>query len=131
MNITESFVEYLESKLFGTLGTDIFIGTIPQDAPDNCYLLIGAGGSPLARNQTGEVIKNYSIDLYYRNLSAEAVYNTMQSLEIEINKANCTQLTGFDTMEMQATLFPSDQDIDNQDRTVGLVQVLIKTYYKE
>lgn len=131
MNITEAFVEYLESLLLGTLGVDIFIGSVPQDAPNNCYWLVGSGGSPVSRNQTGEVVKNYTIDIFYRNLSAEVVYNTLQDLEIEVNKAVCTQLNGFDTIEMQAVLFPSDQDIDNEDRTVGLVQVLVKTYYKE
>ena len=131
MNIVKSFVDYMVSEGLGIFGTNIFIGTVPQDAPDLCYWLTGSGGSPTSRNDTGEVTKNYTIDLFYRNTDAEDVYEILQALEITLNKANCTQLTGFDTIEMQATLFPSDQDIDNEDRTVGLIQITVKTYYKE
>ncbi len=131
MNITEAFSEYIADLGYGVFGTDMFIGSAPIDAPNTCIWLVGSGGSPILRNQTGEVTKNYTIDVFYRSSSSEAVYNLLQALEVEINKANCTQLNGFDTIEMQAVLFPSDQDIDNEDRTVGLVQVLVKTYYKE
>ena len=131
MNIAKSFVEYMEAQALGTFGTDIYIGVIPQGAPDKCYWLTTSGGTPQSRNQTGEVIKNYVIDVFYRNTDAEDVYDTIQALEVLLNTGNCTQLTGFDTIEMQATLFPTDQDIDNQERTVGLIQVTVKTYYKE
>lgn len=131
MNIAKSFVTYMESEGLGTFGTDIFIGVAPKGAPDPCYWLTSAGGAPQSRNQTGEVIKNYTLDLYYRNTDAEDVYEKLQSLEVLLNTGNCTQLTGFDTIELQATLFPTDQDIDNEERTVGLIQITVKTYYKE
>lgn len=131
MNIAKSFVEYMEDQLLGTFGDDIFIGVAPQGAPDKCYWINTSGGAPQSRNQTGEVIKNYVLDVFYRNTDAEDVYDTIQALEILLNNGNCTQLSGFDTIEIQATLFPTDQDIDNQERTVGLIQVGVKTYYKE
>ena len=121
----------MEDEGFGTFGTDIFIGVAPQNAPDPCYWLTTSGGSPESRNDTGEVIKIYTINLYYRNTDAEDVYNKMQELEVEFNKANCTQLNGFDTIQLSATLFPTDQDIDNEERTVGIIEITVKTYYKE
>jgi hypothetical protein len=132
MNITQSLAEYLIDEGFGTaLGTDIFIGGIPQEAPSASWWLVSAGGSPTSTNQTGEKFKTYLVDIFYRNLEAQDVYNELQSLEIELNKSHCAQLSGFDTMEIEATLFPTDNDIDLEERTVGTIQVTIKTYYKE
>ena len=34
MNITHSFAQFMEDQGFGTLGTNLFIGAVPQDAPD-------------------------------------------------------------------------------------------------
>jgi hypothetical protein len=45
-----------------------------------------------------------------------------------VNKNACTQLTNFDTIDMEATLLNTDQDIANEDRTVGLVQVTVTVY---
>ena len=128
MNIARSFVTYMEGQSLGTFGTDIFIGAVPQDAPDPCWWLMTSGGAPQSRNDTGEVVKVYVLDLFYRNTDAEDVYEVLQALEVLLNTGNCTQLSGFDTIEIQALLFPTDQDIDDQDRTVGLTQVTIKTY---
>ena len=131
MNIVEAFVDYLEEKEFGTLGTDIFISSVPQEAPDKCFWLISAGGSPQDENATGEMIKSYIVSLYYRNTDAKDVYDILHNLEVLINSNDCTQLTDFDTIDLRATAFPIDQDIDNEDRTVGLLQITIDTYYKE
>lgn len=131
MNIARDFADQLISLGFGTtFGTDVFIGGAPQEA-NECWWIVSAGGSPEVRNQTGEVRKNYILNVFYRSTDEESVYNEMQSLEIELNKSNCLQLSNFDTIEIVATLFPTDQDIDSQERTVGTIQVAIKTYYKE
>jgi hypothetical protein len=131
MNIAESFAQYMEDQGFGTLGTDLFIASVPQNAPDSCWWIVLAGGAPDFRNETGEMMKDYTIEVYYRNTSAETVYNRLHAFEVETNKADCVQLTDFDTIDIQSVLFPADQDLDNEDRTIGLLQVQIKTYYKE
>jgi hypothetical protein len=105
------------------------VGSAPLNVADTIWWVIAAGGNPIQRNQTGERFKNYTLDVYYRSTDAEAVYNTLQDFEQFINTASCDQLAGFDTIEMQATLFPTDQDLDADDRTVGLVQITITTYY--
>lgn len=132
MNIVEAFIEYMIAAGFGTaLGTDVFIGSVPQDAPSTAYWLTTAGGGILSKNATGEKQKSYLLQVFYRNMDAEDVYNELQELEIELNKPNCAQLTGFDTIEMEAVSFPTDNDIDLEERTVGVIQVVVRTYYKE
>lgn len=128
MNISASFAEYMEDILLGTVGTDIEVGGVPQDAPEACWWVIPQGGGPEQVNQTGEMLKNYVLNVYYRDTNQESVYNSLQLLEETVNSGNCTQLDGFDTISMQATSFATDEDIDSEERTVGLVQVTIKVY---
>ena len=132
MNIARSFITEMIAQGFGTVfGTNIYIGSAPQDAPDLCWWVIPSGGSPQAKNDTAELQKSYVLNVYYRNTDAEDVYETIQNFEIEFNRPTCRTLTGFDTIEIEALSFPTDQDIDNEDRTVGLTQITIRTYYKE
>lgn len=132
MNITRSFIDYMISAGFGTaFNTDVFIGGVPQEAPTASWWLTSAGGGVVGKNVTGEKTKTYLVSVFYRNTDGEDVYNELQALEIELNKPNCVQLSGFDTIEIEAILFPTDNDIDLEERTVGTIQVSIKTYYKE
>jgi hypothetical protein len=128
MNIVRAFVDYLESLSFGNFGTDIFIGGVPQSAPDKCMWLLSSGGSPTNRNETNEMVKRYVVNVFYRNTDQEDVYDTLQEIEEAINGDSCVNLTGYDTLSMEATNFPTDQDLDNEDRTVGLLQVTITVY---
>jgi hypothetical protein len=44
-NIAYSIASILESEGVGTLGTDIFVGTMPE-SPDKCLATYDSGGSP-------------------------------------------------------------------------------------
>src|SRR4030067_2594247 len=131
MNISRSFVTYLEGLGYGTFGTDIFIGGVPVEAPDPCFWVLSAGGATERKNVTGGRVKRDLVALFYRNTDGGDVYETLQALEEEINKKQCTELADYDTVEMEATAFPTDQDLDVDDRTVGLLQVTITTYQDE
>lgn len=132
MNIANDFVTLMISLGYGTVfGTDIFIGGAPQNAPDPCWWVVTSGGSPLKKNITAELQKSYVLDVYYRDIDAEGVYDIIQAFEIEMNKPTCRTLANFDTIEIEAISFPTDQDIDDEERTVGLTQITIRTYYKE
>lgn len=128
MNITRAFIEYMEGLGLGTFGTDIFIGGAPLGATDPIWWAISAGGNSDPKNNTGERIKNYTVDVFYRDNDAQEVYDKMQLLEEEVNSKECTELEGYETVDMEAVLFPADQDIDNEDRTVGLLQVTLTVY---
>lgn len=130
MTIAKAFVSYLETIITdGAFGENIFIGGAAKEtSKDDIYWIISNGGAPASTNVTGQKIKTYVLSLYFRSKSAEAVDEALQNLEETINIDQCTQLEGFDTIDMEATSFASDQDLDNQDRTIGLVQVTITTY---
>ncbi len=126
MNIAKDFVEYMESLGLGTFGTNIFISQAPS-SPDNLWWIVGVGGNSVTKNSTGERVKDYRLNVYYRSNDAEDVYNTVQSFEEIINEG-CADLDNYDVVEMEANVFPSDIDLDNEDRIIGLTQVRIQVY---
>lgn len=128
MNIAEAFVEYMEDLSMGVLGTTIYINSVPKEALDAVWWVVKSGGSPVRKNSTGERVKDYNLSVYYRNTDAEQVYELMQDFEEEINSKSCIQLDGYDTIEMEASIFTADQDLDNEDRVVGLMNVRISVY---
>lgn len=130
MNLAEAFVGYLESIGIGTYNEDLFISKAPSSdqGPDSLWWIVASGGQPTLRAATGESRKEYQVSIFYRNRSAQAVYDALFSLEEELNCAGCIELTGFDALGIEATSFPVDQDLDSEDRSVGLVQVTVRTY---
>lgn len=128
MNITKDFTTYMSSLGFGTFGVDLFIGGVPLNAPSTCWWVISAGGASEPRNATGERQNRYVISVFYRNIDTEAVYNQLQSLSDGINSSQCIEFDNYTVVDAEATVFPTDQDLDNEDRTIGIVQITIAVY---
>lgn len=128
MNVTQRFAEYLQTEGYGTLGTNLFIGGCPIEAPDTTMWILSSGGNNIGKNNTGEKQKNYIISVFYRSTDAQEVYDTLEELENKINENLCEGLTGYAIMETETTQFPTDQDIDNETRTIGLLQVALTIY---
>ncbi len=127
-NITHAFATYLQTQGFGTLGTSLYIGAVPQHAPDACFWVVSGGGGNQSRNKTGERVKNYTVSIFYRSMDSEDVHDKLQEIEETINSASCVTLGSYDTIEMQCAVFPTDQDIDSEERTKGLAQVTLTIY---
>ena len=130
MNIAESFANYLASTLDLTLGTDLFIGNAPSSnkAVDSVWWLSASGGDKENTLPTGGSMKSYRLDISYRNRDYKAVYNALHSLEEQLNCADCVQLNGFEVIRIEATNFPIDNDLDNEDRKIGLLQANVRVY---
>ncbi len=128
MTLKRSFAAYMELKGFGVFGTDLFLNGAPQDAPEACWWVLATGGAPISENRTGEKLKKYVVSVYYRDLDAQIVDEKLHEFEEELNTQFCDQLEGFVTVDIEVTTFPTDQDIDVNERTVGLAQVSIQTY---
>lgn len=130
MTIIESFCKYMETLGVGTLGQDIFIGEAPSSkkAQDSLWWVLDSGGSRLSINRTGESLKQYSLNVYYRDIDYKQVAEKMFEFEESISCSNCAQLEGFQVVEIEVISYPVDQDLDSEDRKVGLLQVNIKTY---
>ena len=128
MNIVESFASWLEQNSFGTLGSSIFIGVAPLNAVDPIIWLVANGGFNQVKAVTGSKIKSYTISIYYRSTNAQDVYNFIEAIETAINSAGCITLNGYDVVEVETIAYPTDQDLDDEDRTVALVEVTIRTH---
>ena len=131
MNLAQSFATYLQDELsLATIGQDLYIGSAPSSlkAPDTLWWVKAFGGDPITRMKSGETMKQYIIEVSYRNRDAEAVYNNLQTLEENINSDLCSQLTGYDTVDIEATTFPIDDDIDSEDRKVGLLRITLTIF---
>lgn len=129
--VSESFIAWLESQGIAEFNSDLYLSQVPNEAPDRCYWIITNGGSPIQKLRTGEKIKQYFVSIYMRSTKAEDIEKTMFSLEQLLNKPQCLQLQGFETIEVEAHQFASDVDFDNEERRIGMLQANIKIYKKE
>lgn len=127
MNIARSFVQYLEDNGWATFGDDIFIGGVPQEAPDTCWWVVLSGGTSENKYITGENVKNYRLNLYYRSRDTQAVYEELSDLEVELNNS-CPQLDDYTVISISTLVYPTDLDLDVEDRTVGMLEVNIQVY---
>jgi hypothetical protein len=130
MSLIGAFAAYLETSGIATLGTDLFIGKAPSSdqAADALWWLKSFGGILTTRLKTGETVKTYQIQVYYRDRNAKNVEDKLFDLEERLNGRDTPELLGFSTVETQALVFPYDNDLDDEDRKVGLLQANIVIY---
>lgn len=131
MNLVEVFANYLQDTLgLGTIGEDLLLSNAPSSnrKKDRLWWLVASGGEKETTMVTGGSMKNYRIDIFHRDLDYKAVYNAMQALEIELNCSDCVQLEGYEVIRLEAVNLPIDNDIDDERRKVGLLQVNIRVY---
>lgn len=130
MSLVNALANYLAGVTGTTLGQTLFIGEAPSSnkVADAIWWIVENGGSILQKNATGETTKSYQFNVFYRSRDYEAIKDAMYDLEADLNCDSCSQLSGFDTVDIEATTFPIDNDLDNEDRKVGLIQITITTY---
>jgi hypothetical protein len=129
--ISKSFKNWMVEQGYGTFGTDLFINQVSAEAPDKATWLLTAGGNPIRKLSSGEQVRQYFITVYMRNTDPEWVDDTLADLTEKVSNSNCLELEGFEVYETpEVTGFPADQDVDSVDRSVGLLQVNVKTYKK-
>jgi len=138
MNIIDSFATLLQTLGIATLGQDLFIGNAPSSnsststnpVPDDIWWIVANGGTINTSLQTGESLRDYQVNVYRRSRNYRTVYDNLYSLEETLNCNNCLELQNFNAVAIQTIAFPIDDDLDGEDRKVGLLQVNL-TVYKE
>jgi hypothetical protein len=126
--VGEAFVKFLEDKGIGAFGIDLFLGELPQTAPDNSWLVVVGGGSPEVVTLDGGMIKLYTFNIYHRSLAGKEIERELFSLEEDLNCATCVNLSGFETIYTRATNFAQDIDLENENRRIGLLQAQIRLF---
>lgn len=130
MNIAEAFVDWLEDLGVGILGQNIYIGLAPSSnkVQDNIYWVVASGGTVVSETVTGESLKDYTLDLYYRSTGYKDIYDTLYGLEQSINCNGCLNLEGLEVVSVKATQYPADEDLDSEDRKIGLLQISLSVF---
>lgn len=131
--ITEAFIKFLESKGVATFGQDLFLKRVPSSlkTEDDIFWIKTSGGDIIRKLSTGEKVKQYVLYLYFRSTKSEVVEKRLFALEELLNCTRCVELQGFETIDISASQFQSDEDTDLEDREVGMLQINIQTYKKE
>lgn len=128
--VSEAFIEWLENQGVAQFGVDLYSPQVPNEAPDATYWLTTSGGNVVRVLATGEKVKAYNLSLYYRSQSGKDIERKLFRLETLLNSPGCVSLTGFEVYEISASQFPTDDDLDQEDRRVGFIQVNIQIYKK-
>jgi len=126
--VGESFIKFLQDKVGGTFGTDIFLGELPLSAPNDAWLLVVSGGNPDTVTLDGGMIKIYTFNIYRRSLAGKKIERELFSLEEDLNCATCVNLEGFETIYSRAVQFAQDIDLDNANRRIGLLQAQVRLF---
>ena len=129
--VSQSFIHFLEGQLNIVFGADLFLNQVPETAPDEAWWIITNGGNRIQKLPSGEQVKQYSILVNQRNRSGKTLEESMFALEELLNCSSCVKLEGFEVYDIEATQFPSDSDLDDESRRVGMLSANIKIYKKE
>ena len=130
MTIARAFVDFLEKQGFGVFGQNSYLYRVPNSvmAESEVFWVIPSGGNIVGRNKTGELIKAYQFLVYYRSASAEKIDKGLSALEEQLNCSQCVNLEGFELVQVNTTQFPVDQDLDAENRMVGMFRVQLEVY---
>ena len=130
MTLAQSFIKFLQDKGYGIPGQNIYLFRVPNSKKTETEILwlIPMGGFPSSVNKTGEMIKAYQIQIYYRSNSARKVDEVLNDLETTLNCSSCVNLEGFELVGIRATQLPADQDLDSENRMVGTISVQLEVY---
>lgn len=126
--VGEAFIKWMENNNIGTFGEDLFMGMLPLDAPDEAWLVVVSGGLPEVVTADGGMIKLYTINIYRRSLAGKEIERKLFSLEEDLNRAECVNLEGFETIYSRAIQFAQDIDLENENRRIGLLQAQIRLF---
>lgn len=80
MNIAYQVAVWLQSAGFGTLGTDIFVGEIPDDT--NGIWTVMSGGQPNNYVPIEEAV----VDIYIKDIKSELAVNKLERIKRAIHR---------------------------------------------
>ena len=131
--IEQDFAAWIETLVSATLGQDLWIGEVPSSlqTQDNVWWIVSDGGVPVNKNQTGERTKSYQYLIYRRGTNYKTVSQDLYSLEDTIHSQRCITLSDeYECIDIEATTLTVDEDLDLEDRKVGMLRATL-TIYKE
>lgn len=130
--VSESFIKWMQDNGYGTFDPNgnsgnIFLNQIPDDANDNAYWIVTAGGDVTQRLVTAQSVQQFSTQVNYRNASGKEVEHNLFELSQRINVRGDFNIDGFELFSIEATM-PEDNDKDVENRKQGSFYVNIEIY---
>jgi hypothetical protein len=125
--VSESLVKWMEDNGYGVFGTDIFLNQVPNNAPDNTFWVVSAGGSVTKSMITQESIQQFSTQIFYRNTAGAEVEHMLFNLNQQINNTNCLTIDNFYIYQIEATM-PQNNDRDAENRRLASLVIATKIY---
>lgn len=126
MTFLQAFAEALAPAVGATLDQDMFVSRVPA-VPSSAWLIKAFGGVPTLHAVTGARIKDYNVQVFYRDQDTQAIYDKLYALEELLNGPGL-DLEGFQVVETNCLVFPTDNDLDAEDRDVGLLQAVVSIF---
>lgn len=127
MNIPSLIAQWLQTNGYATVGTDLFIDQLPNEAPDETFWLINGGGSVQSFNATKERTDSYTLTLFYRNKSPKDVIETLEEISNDWNTTRHIDLDPLDVRWSTSSL-PDDQGRDANGRAQGTLTLNLIIY---
>lgn len=127
--VGEAFIKFLQDeRQIGTFGVDLFLGYLPQDAPDKAWLVVVSGGDSEMVTLDWSMVKVYRFSVYYRSPVGKEIEQKLFSLEEDLNCASCVKLEGFETIYARATQYAQDIDLENEERRIGMIEAEVRLF---
>ncbi len=127
MNIIQSFANWLGENSIATLGQDLRISRAPNK-PNHLFWLLASGGAVNSKNVNRGVRQSHTISVYCRDDDPRVVYDSLHTLEELVLTAGCISLEGYVVTDLVTAGPFTDQDLDSQSRTIGLLEITVETY---
>lgn len=130
MTVSQSFIKLLENKGYGVFGQNIFLYRVPNSlkTQTELFYVIPSGGSVTRTYSDGAKVKLYQFLIYFRSNKAERVDKVLAEMEDNLNCSGCVELEDYELVSLNTSQLPADQDLDSENRMVGLLQVQLEVY---
>lgn len=129
MSVAEAYRDWMETNGIATSGQDLYLSKAPIGS--TAYWITASGGSTGERYPNGGGTVNTAISVYYRDPDPKKVYDNLEALRDETECAGCLDLEGYTVISIYTTGPFADQDLDSEDRTVGLLEVTLQLKKKD
>lgn len=125
MAMLDDIGAYLVTHSFGTLGTNMFIGDMPE-TPDVCIALFEYAGEPPEDTHDGQGVDNPGLQVRVRGTSYSTARATISSIQDHLHTLRNTTLTATKYLFIRAVQSPFSLGRDSSKR-IDLVQNFIVT----
>lgn len=122
MALLDEIATYLEDKNVGTVGTDLFMGFMP-DKPDNCVALFEYAGEPmeLTMGSGDPTLERPGLQVRVRNTSYSAARSKIEDVVDAFHGLANQTLSGTRYLLIKANQSPESLGLDQNNRSEFVV----------